>query len=255
MAKVQDEAGHGLYLYSAAETLGVDRRRAARPAARRQAEVLLDLQLPDADVGRLRRDRLARRRRRDHEPGAAVPLLLRPLRPRDDPGLQGGVLPPAAGLRDPLDAVQRHRGPAGDGPGRRRPLVVAGADDVRPARHRGGRRQGRPHRAVDGLGHQALQQRRPAPEVRRHDGAAGRAARARRCPTPTCAATRSAATGSSAPIDWDEFWRVLRGDGAVQRRADRAPASPPTRRARGSARPPPRTPPSRPPATPQESAA
>src|SRR5688500_7178662 len=25
MAKVQDEAGHGLYLYSAAETLGVDR--------------------------------------------------------------------------------------------------------------------------------------------------------------------------------------------------------------------------------------
>src|SRR5690348_9750916 len=25
MAKVQDEAGHGLYLYSAAETLGIDR--------------------------------------------------------------------------------------------------------------------------------------------------------------------------------------------------------------------------------------
>ena len=41
MAKVQDEAGHGLYLYSAAETLGVDRVRAARPAARRPAEVLL----------------------------------------------------------------------------------------------------------------------------------------------------------------------------------------------------------------------
>ena len=40
IAKVQDEAGHGLYLYSAAETLG-------------------DLQLPDADLGRLRRDRLA----------------------------------------------------------------------------------------------------------------------------------------------------------------------------------------------------
>jgi ring-1,2-phenylacetyl-CoA epoxidase subunit PaaA len=25
LAKVQDEAGHGLYLYSAAETLGIDR--------------------------------------------------------------------------------------------------------------------------------------------------------------------------------------------------------------------------------------
>ena len=39
------------------------------------------------------------------------------------------------------------------------------------------------------------------------------APRPRRCPTPTCAGTRSAATGTSAPIDWDEFWRVLRGDG------------------------------------------
>ena len=136
IAKVQDEAGHGLYLYSAAETLGIDRAGAARPAARRQAEVLLDLQLPDADVGRQRRHRLARRRCGDHEPGAALPLLLRPLRPRHDPRLQGGVLPPAAGLRDPLDPHARHRGPAGDGAGRRQPLVVARARDVRPARHR-----------------------------------------------------------------------------------------------------------------------
>ena len=30
LAKVQDEAGHGLYLYSAAETLGVSRQRADR---------------------------------------------------------------------------------------------------------------------------------------------------------------------------------------------------------------------------------
>ena len=35
LAKVQDEAGHGLYLYAAAETLGVDPRRAGRAAARR----------------------------------------------------------------------------------------------------------------------------------------------------------------------------------------------------------------------------
>ena len=33
LAKVQDEAGHGLYLYAAAETLGADRSRADRAAA------------------------------------------------------------------------------------------------------------------------------------------------------------------------------------------------------------------------------
>ena len=35
LAKVQDEAGHGLYLYAAAETLGVVARGAGGPAARR----------------------------------------------------------------------------------------------------------------------------------------------------------------------------------------------------------------------------
>ena len=83
-------------------------RRPARPAAHRPAEVLLDLQLPDADLGRRRRDRLAGRRRRDRQPGAAVPLLLRPVRAGDGAGLQGGVLPPAAGLRDPAHALPRH---------------------------------------------------------------------------------------------------------------------------------------------------
>ena len=85
-----------------------------------QAEVLLDLQLPDADLRRRRRDRLARRRRRDLQPGAAVPQLLRPLRAGDDPDLQGGVVPPAAGLRAAADDDARHRRPAGDGAGRRR---------------------------------------------------------------------------------------------------------------------------------------
>ena len=32
LAKVQDEAGHGLYLYSAAETLGTSRDQMLRPA-------------------------------------------------------------------------------------------------------------------------------------------------------------------------------------------------------------------------------
>ena len=60
---------------------GGDARRLARPARRRpalgQGQVLEHLQLPDADLGRHRRDRLAGRRRGDHEPDSAVPLLVR----------------------------------------------------------------------------------------------------------------------------------------------------------------------------------
>jgi 1,2-phenylacetyl-CoA epoxidase catalytic subunit len=73
MAKVQDEAGHGLYLYSAAQTLGTPR----------DGQVLVDLQLPVAHLGRHGCDRLARRRRRDLQPGAALPRVVRTVRPRD----------------------------------------------------------------------------------------------------------------------------------------------------------------------------
>ena len=135
IAKVQDEAGHGLYLYSAAETLGVDRAELL-DLLHAGAEVLQHLQLPHPDLGRHGRHRLARRRCRDRQPGAAVPLLLRPLRAGDGADLQGGVLPPAAGLRDPPHAEPRHAGAARDGAGRRRPLVVAEPDDVRAARRR-----------------------------------------------------------------------------------------------------------------------
>ena len=51
LAKVQDEAGHGLYIYCGTETLGVDRARAGRAAPRRHGEVLQHLQLSDADAG------------------------------------------------------------------------------------------------------------------------------------------------------------------------------------------------------------
>ena len=147
------------------------RRRPGRPhrqADRAAAEVQLDLQLPDPHLRRRRRHRLAGRRRGDLQPGAAVPQLLRAVRAGDDPRLQGGVLPPAAGLRAADDDDARHPGAAGDGAGRRRPVVVAVADDVRPA----GRRQPQ-QRAVDGVGHQAAHQRRAAAAVRRHVRAAG----------------------------------------------------------------------------------
>ncbi len=77
-------------------------------ADQREAEVLLDLQLPDPVVRRRRHHRLAGRRRRDRQPGAAVPHLLRAVRPGDDPDLQGGVVPPAPGIRAAHDDDERH---------------------------------------------------------------------------------------------------------------------------------------------------
>ena len=111
------------------------RPRGTDPEAdHRRAEVLLDLQLPGPHLRRRRRHRLAGRRRGHLQPGPAVPVVLRSVRPGDDPHLQGGVVPPAAGLRAADDHDARHRQPARDGPGRDQPVVVAVADDVRPAR-------------------------------------------------------------------------------------------------------------------------
>ncbi|CAA9409496.1 MAG: 1,2-phenylacetyl-CoA epoxidase, subunit A, partial [uncultured Nocardioides sp.] len=203
-------------------------RRPAGPAPLGSAEVLLDLQLPDPQLGRRGCDRLAGRRRRHRQPGAAVPLLLRSLRPRHGAGLQGGVLPPAAGLRDPPHALARHPGAAGDGPGRRRPLLAAEPDDVRPARRRLAQL-----RAVDGLGDQALLQRRPAPALRRHDRAAGRG------PRPHAARRRHRVERAARPLRLlaDRLHRALRGHQGqrpLQRAADGPPHRCPQRRCVGA---------------------
>ena len=153
LAKVQDEAGPRPVPVLGRGDPGCRPGGPARPAAFRKAEVLQHLQLPDPDLGGHGRDRLAGGRRRDHEPGPAVPLLLRPVRPGDGPGLQGGVVPPAAGLRDPAHPVARHAGAARDGAGCDRPVLVAVADDVRPT----GRGLAA-HGAVDRVGDQAVQQ-------------------------------------------------------------------------------------------------
>ena len=83
-------------------------RGACGPAPQRQGQVLLDLQLPDAELGRYRRHRLAGGRRGDHEPDPDLPLQLRPLCSRHDSHLQGGELSPAPGLRDHDVARARH---------------------------------------------------------------------------------------------------------------------------------------------------
>jgi ring-1,2-phenylacetyl-CoA epoxidase subunit PaaA len=54
LAKVQDEAGHGLYLYSACETLGISAASRPSTTSERQGQVQQHLQLPHlswADIG------------------------------------------------------------------------------------------------------------------------------------------------------------------------------------------------------------
>ena len=121
LAKVQDEAGHGLYLY-AAETLAP---RATSWSTRSipQGQVQLDLQLPDADLGRHGNDRLA-------VDGAAimnqVPLCRcsYAVRARDGARLPRGVVPPAPGVRVAADDDDAQRRRARRCSGCRRPLVA-----------------------------------------------------------------------------------------------------------------------------------
>jgi len=66
LAKVQDEGGHGLYLYSAAETLGTSRDDMF-DALLESARSIRASSTTRRSPGRCRCDRLARRRRRDHQ--------------------------------------------------------------------------------------------------------------------------------------------------------------------------------------------
>src|SRR5689334_22596358 len=141
IAKVQDEAGHGMYLYSAAETLGADRADLTElliSGRQKYSSILNYPTLSYADVGVI-----------------GWPVVVRSVRPRDDPYLQGGVVPPAAGLRVAHDDDAWDRRAARHGAGRDEPVLVAVADDVRPAR-----RPVAEHRAIDGVGNQAAHQRR-----------------------------------------------------------------------------------------------
>ena len=113
LAKVQDEAGHGMYLYSAAETLGADRADLTDKlieGRQKYSSIFNYPTLTYADVGVI--GWLV--------DGAAicnqVPLCRSsygPVRAGDDPRLQGGVVPPAAGLRAADDDDARHRRSSG----------------------------------------------------------------------------------------------------------------------------------------------
>ena len=97
LAKVQDEAGHGLYLYSAAETLGVSRDSLidALLAGKAKYSSIFNYPTPTADVGVIGWlvDGAAIMNQIP-----AVPLHVRPVRARDDPRVQGRIVPPAPGF-------------------------------------------------------------------------------------------------------------------------------------------------------------
>ena len=129
LAKVQDEAGHGLYLYSAAETLGITRDEmldALHTGKAKYSSIFNYPTLTWADLGAL--GWLVA--------GAAimnqVPLCKCSYGPyaRAGSGVQGR-LSPAPGIPNHAQPEQRYARAEGNGARRVEPLVVAFVDDVR----------------------------------------------------------------------------------------------------------------------------
>ena len=240
MAKVQDEAGHGLYLYAAAETLGVDRDElldTLHAGRQKYSSIFNYPTLTWADIGAI--GWLV--------DGAAivnqVPLcrcsygpyaraMVRICKEESFHQRQGFEIAAHALARHRRRSTRWPRTPSTAGGGRR--LMMFGPPDA----------ESHALRAVDGLGDQAVLQRRPAPAVRGHDRAAGRGARADAARPGPALERRARRTTTSARSTSPSF-RGDQGQRPVQRRADGAPAAAPTRTAPGSARPPRRTPRSR----------
>ena len=176
LAKVQDEAGHALYLYCAAETLGTsagrDDRGAPEPASAKYSTIFNYPTLTWADIGTI--GWLV--------DGAAimnqVPLQRTSYGPyaramvrvcKEESFHQRQGYESIMALADGLARAEA------DGAGRARSLVVAGAHDVRAAG-----REVAELGAVDALADQARLERHAPAEVRRRDHRAGRGDRAHR---------------------------------------------------------------------------
>ena len=135
MAKVQDEAGHGQVSHAAAETLGVDRADLLdqlHTGRQKYSSIFNYPTLTWADVGAI--GWLV--------DGAAivnqVPLCRCSTAPTPGRWCASARRSPSTSGRASRSSTRSRtaRRPATDGPGRRGPLLVAGADDVRPARRR-----------------------------------------------------------------------------------------------------------------------
>ena len=168
LAKVQDECGHGLYLYAAAETLGTSREELVDLMLAGKAKYSSIFNYPTltwADIGAI--GWLV--------DGAAIMNQIPLCRCSYGPYARAMIrvckeesFHQRQGFEIMLTLCARHRRAEGDGAGRAESLVVAGADDVRPAR------QGQPaRRHLHQMEDQALLQRRAAPEIRRCHRAAG----------------------------------------------------------------------------------
>ena len=173
MAKVQDEAGHGLYLYSAAETLGVDRAELLdllHAGRQKYSSIFNYPTLTWADMGAI--GWLV--------DGAAIVNQVPLCRCSYGPYARAMVrickeesFHQRQGFEILHTLSPRHARAARDGAGRRGPLVVAEPDDVRPA----GRRVAATRAQSMAWGIKRLTQRRAAAALRRHDGPAGAGAR------------------------------------------------------------------------------
>ncbi len=153
LAKVQDEAGHGLYLYCAAETLGTSREEMIEALHSGKAKYSTIFNYPTltwADIGAI--GWLV--------DGAAIMNQVPLQRTSYGPYARAMVrvckeesFHQRQGYRDHDRDGQRHGRAEAHGAGRAQPLVVAEPDDVRPAR-----RGFAQHRAVDALADQARHQ-------------------------------------------------------------------------------------------------
>ena len=208
IAKVQDEAGHGMYLYSAAETLGIDRAELLdmlHSGKQKYSSIFNYPTLTWADCGAI--GWLV--------DGAAimnqVPLcrcsygpyaraMIRVCKEESFHQRQGFEI-----LWNLVRGTAEQQAMAQDAANRWwwQALMMFGPPDTEAAG------TWRPHRAVDGLGHQAVQQRRP-PAVRRHDGAAGGQART---PRPRSALERGAGALGLRRGRLGRVLADLRGDG------------------------------------------
>ena len=134
LAKVQDEAGHGLYLYCAAETLGVSRDQLIDELHAGKAKYSSIFNYPTltwADIGAI--GWLV--------DGAAIMNQIPLCRCSYGPYARAMVrickeenFHQRQGFEIMMTLCQRHARAEGDGAGRAEPLVVAVADDVRSAR-------------------------------------------------------------------------------------------------------------------------
>ena len=231
MAKVQDEAGHGLYLYSAAETLGVDRDELLdllHTGRQKYSSIFNYPTLTWADMGAI--GWLV--------DGAAIVNQVPLCRCSYGPYARAMVrickeesFHQRQGFEILHTLSPRHPGAARDGAGRGEPLVVAAPDDVRPAGRRVARTRAQSMAwGIKRLSNDELRQRFVDMTVPQAAGARPDAAR------PRPALGRRASTGASARSTGPSSSRCSRATVRATPSAWRTAAAR-TTRAPGCARP------------------